>query len=191
MKRLSETEELTDQELLSRYLNGDVGGFEAILERYEKPLLRFAARYRPGAKGDTGWAEDIVQEVFLRLVKEGSKLNSVKNVSAWLYRVARNLAIDEARKEIRMERRHRLAAEVEVVAPPPSQAETGEVSGIVTEKLLRLPPNQRDVLILKVQEGKTYREISEITGLSTSNIGYLVHHGLKALASELRTAGIV
>jgi len=193
---------LTDRELLSRYLNGDVGAFEAILDRYEKPLLRFTTRYRPhhspggiegGERGhcDAGWAEDIVQEVFLRFLKEGRSLDSVENISAWLYRVARNLAIDEARKEIRMERRHRLRAEVEVQAPPPSQAELGEVSSVVSEKLMGLPPNQRDVLILKIQQGKSYREISEITGLTPSNIGYLIHHGLKTLASELRTAGIV
>jgi RNA polymerase sigma-70 factor (ECF subfamily) len=189
LERLRKAPDLTDRELLSRYLNGEVGAFEAILDRYERPLLRFAARYR--AKGDDGWTEDIVQEVFLRFLKEGRKLGSVENISAWLYRVARNLAIDEARKEIRMERRHRLRAEAEVQAPPPSQEETSEVSGIVSEKLMGLPPNQRDVLILKIQEGRSYREISEITGLTTSNIGYLIHHGLKALASELRTAGIV
>jgi RNA polymerase sigma-70 factor (ECF subfamily) len=90
-----------------------------------------------------------------------------------------------------MERRHRFAAAAESAAPPPSEEERREVAEVVTRKLLGLPPNQRDVLILKIQEGKTYREISEITGLSTSNVGYLIHHGLRALAGELRTAGLV
>ena len=89
-----------------------------------------------------------------------------------------------------MERRYRLVAETQMDAPPASALEQRELTEIVTEKLFGLPANQRDVLILKIQEGKSYREISEITGLSTSNVGYLIHHGLKALASQLKTAGL-
>lgn len=184
---------LTDRELLQRYLEGDVSAFAEIIDRHEKPLVRFAARYRRGTSldGARQWAEDVVQEAFLRLLRESRSLGEVENLSAWLYRVARNLAIDTNRKEIRMERRHRLAAATEVQQPAPCPEETREVGEIVTRKLLGLPPNQRDVLILKIQEGKTYREISEITGLSASNVGYLIHHGLKTLAGELRTAGLV
>jgi RNA polymerase sigma-70 factor (ECF subfamily) len=184
---------VTDRELLKRYVNGDVAAFRELLERHEKPLLRFASRYARGSTldGAREWAEDIVQEAFLRLLREARALEAVDNISAWLYRVARNLAIDALRKEMRMERRHRLAAAVEVMTPPPSQEENREVTALVTRKLLDLPPNQRDVLILKIQEGKTYREISEITGLTSSNIGYLIHHGLRALAGELRSAGVV
>ena len=174
---------------MERYLKGDVTAFEQILGRYEKPLLRFVTRYR-GGHGLDG-TEDVVQEVFLRFLKDARNLERVENISAWLYRVARNLAIDKAKKETRMDKRHRLTAAPEVQAPATPEAEKEEVAGIVTEKLLRLPPNQRDVLILKVQEGKSYREISEITGLTSSNVGYLIHQGLKALASDLRTAGVV
>jgi RNA polymerase sigma factor (sigma-70 family) len=184
---------LTDRELLTRHLQGDASAFREILDRHEKPLLRFAARYRRGGNldGAREWAQDIVQEAFLRLLREARSLDSVENVSAWLYRVARNLAIDEKRKEVRMERRHRFAAAAESAAPPPSEEERREVAEVVTRKLLGLPANQRDVLILKIQEGKTYREISEITGLTPSNVGYLIHHGLRSLAGELRTAGLV
>jgi RNA polymerase sigma-70 factor (ECF subfamily) len=184
---------LTDRELLERYLAGDVSAFAELIDRHEKPLVRFAARYRHGTSFDGGreWAEDIVQETFLRLLRESRSLDGVQNLSAWLDRVARNLAIDTNRKEMRMERRHRLAAAAELQPAAPCSEEAREVGEIVARKLLGLPPNQRDVLILKIQEGKSYREISEITGLSASNVGYLIHHGLKKLAGELRTAGIV
>jgi RNA polymerase sigma factor (sigma-70 family) len=184
---------VTDRELLERYLEGHVEAFEEILGRYERPLLRFVARYLTGfgRDGAAERAEDAVQEVFLRFVREARNLRSVENLSAWLYRVARNIAIDERRKETRMERRHQMKAEPEAAAPPILEEERREVAGIVTAKLHGLPPNQRDVLILKIQEGKSYLEISEITGLTPSNIGYLIHHGLKNLARDLRTAGIV
>jgi RNA polymerase sigma-70 factor (ECF subfamily) len=178
-----------DRELLARYLGGDVTAFEAIVGRYEKPLLRFVGRY--GLDRARNGAQDIVQEVFLRLLEEGRELGKIENLASWLYRVARNLAVDEVRKETRMERRHELAAAPEVQALPVPTVERQETGAIVAEKLLGLPPNQRDVLILKVQEGKSYREIAEITGLSTANVGYLIHHGLKSLAKALRSAGVL
>ena len=90
-----------------------------------------------------------------------------------------------------MERREHLAAVPELQVPTSSPVETGEVADLVATKLLGLPPRQRDVLILKIQEEKSYRQISEITGLSMSNVGYLIHQGLKSLATELRAAGVV
>lgn len=193
MQTPSEGNDLTDHELLESYLEGNISAFEALLSRHERPLLRFVERYRYGLGigGARDWAQDTVQEVFLRLVREASSLRAVECLSAWLYRVARNLAIDEARKEIRMERRHQMAAGTELAPPPVMAEERRELSEIVSRKLEGLPPNQRDVLVLKIQEGKSYKEISEITGLSTSNVGYLIHHGLKALAGQLRAAGVV
>ena len=170
---------------MERYRHGDVAAFEEILERYERPLLRYASRY------DAAGAQDLVQEVFLRLVRDAPRLEPIENLSAWLYRVARNLAIDESRKEKRMARRHELAAVPEAQGASSSPFEVEEMADVVATKLMALPPRQRDVLVLKIQESKTYRQISEITGLSTSNVGYLIHQGLKSLARELRVAGVI
>ncbi|MBN1444345.1 MAG: sigma-70 family RNA polymerase sigma factor [Planctomycetes bacterium] len=174
-----------DRKLLERYRRGDVEAFDAIVRRYEGPLLRYGRRY------DSSSAQDLVQEVFLRLVREAPHLGEIENLSAWLYRVARNLLIDASRKEKRMQQREETVAAREDQAPAPSAVERQEMADLVTEKLLGLPPRQRDVLILKVQEEKSYREISEITGLTTSNVGYLIHQGLKTLAANLRAAGVV
>ena len=179
----------TDEDLLERHLRGEPAAFEEILRRYETPLLRFVRRYRLDSARNG--AQDIVQEVFLRFLRERERLGSVRNLGSWLYCVARNLAVDEVRKEARMERREELVAAPERQEPPPPAVERREVWGIVQEKLLGLPENQRDVLILKVQEGKSYREIADVTGLSTSNVGYLIHQGLKRLARELRIAGVL
>jgi RNA polymerase sigma-70 factor (ECF subfamily) len=174
-----------DRDLLARYRAGDVEAFETILSRYESPLLRFVSRYAPHA------AQDLVQEVFLRLVRESESVRDVDNLSAWLYRVARNLAIDESRKEERRMKRHQLVALPERQAPASPAAERRETAELVSAKLMALPEKQRDVLILKIQEEKSYREISEVTGLTTSYVGYLIHQGLKTLARELRAAGVV
>ena len=66
-----------------------------------------------------------------------------------------------------------------------------EVAQVVSEKIQGLPSKQRAVLTLKLQEQKSYKEISAITGLTVSNVGYLIHQALKGLAGELRRAGVV
>ena len=85
----------------------------------------------------------------------------------------------------------RAAATHEAEMHPVDPVENGEAHGIVRRELENLPPNQRDVLILKVQQRRSYREISAITGLSEGNVGYLVHHGLKQLALRLKAAGVI
>jgi RNA polymerase sigma-70 factor (ECF subfamily) len=183
----AETDSEPDAALIDRFLGGEIAAFERLIERYEGPLLRFVARY--STHGDSDGAQDIVQEVFVRLLREREGLRELRSLSAWLYRVARNIAIDEARKDERRMERERAVAVPERQSSRANTLETREAAGIVAEKLRGLPEKQRDVLILKIQEEKSYREISEITGLTTSYVGYLIHEGLKTLARELRTAG--
>ena len=78
-------------------------------------------------------------------------------------------------------------------APPPPSAQivAGETRRRLDALLDRLTENQRNVLILKMQEGKTYREISEITGLTVSNVGYLVHHGLKRMGEFVQKEELI
>ena len=90
-----------------------------------------------------------------------------------------------------MEAKQHLVATSETHSPPAAGVEAREVAEVVTEKIHGLPPKQREVLALKLQEEKSYKEISAITGLTVSNVGYLIHHGLKGLAGELRRAGVV
>lgn len=82
------------------------------------------------------------------------------------------------------------AAGPEPLAPPADHAfERREAWAVVQKELAQLTPNERAVVFLKVKEGKSYKEISAITGLSTSNVGYLIHQGLKKLASRLKASG--
>jgi RNA polymerase sigma-70 factor (ECF subfamily) len=73
------------------------------------------------------------------------------------------------------------------VAPPASEEMVAAETRQTLDRMLeRLTDNQRTVLVLKMQEGKSYREISEITGLSVSNVGFLIHRGLKRMGEFLR-----
>ena len=68
---------------------------------------------------------------------------------------------------------------------PPQAAETRETRGEVLRRLAELPPNQQEVLRLKFQHEMSYKQIAEVTGLSTGNVGFLIHTGIKALRKML------
>lgn len=152
------------------------------LHRYECPLLRYALRLT----GDLDRARDIVQDTFLTLC-ETDRASVNGHLAPWLYTVCRNKAADIGRKERRMNPLN----EVELASRPsgdPSPAavlERAETSGTVAQMMEGLPPNQQEVIRLKFQEGLSYREISEVTGHSVTNVGYLLHTGLSALRRQM------
>lgn len=157
---------------------------EALLAQFQAPLLRYAARLIR----DEDEAQDVVQEVFVKYHNSPPAGREGKQLSVWLYRVAHNLCIDRIRKESRM-RAQAVQMPLPDHAPPASAALMAEDTRRELDRLLgRLNDNQRTVVILKIQEGKSYKEISEITGLTVSNVGFLIHTAMKKLNGFVREA---
>ena len=154
----------------------------AAVARFEAPLTLYAARLL----GDAETARDVVQETFLRLcVQERVQIES--RLAEWLFTVCRNRALDLLRKESRMTR---LSDEQVQRRPSPDPgpteiAERRESAARVLDLLETLPSSQREVIRLKFQNGFSYQEISRISGHSVSNVGYLIHVGLKSLRHQL------
>ncbi|MEW6745161.1 MAG: sigma-70 family RNA polymerase sigma factor [Planctomycetota bacterium] len=179
---------MTESKLLELYLkNGDASAFESLVQLHEGSLLRFARRLT----GDASLAQDVVQETFVRLVTQAADLREHATLTTWLYRVCRNLCLDVMKKESRMRRRESQAALPEGYHAERAAIEALEERALVGRKLQELPPNQREVIFLKIVKGMSYRQISEITGHSTGHVGYLIHHGLKHLAYVLKAAGVI
>jgi RNA polymerase sigma factor (sigma-70 family) len=154
----------------------------AAVSKYEQPLTSYALRMT----GDIERARDAVQETFLRLCREDrSKIEA--HLAEWLYSVCRSRALDSQRKEKRMSAYSATQAGApEATAPAPHESvEQKESTGIMLETLANLPPNQQEVIRLKFQHGMSYREISRITSLSVTNVGFLIHTGLKTLRQRL------
>jgi len=152
------------------------------LSQYEGRLVRYATRIT----GDAERARDVVQEAFLSLCRQ-DRQSLDGRLAPWLYRVCRNRALDVRRKEQRMTS---LTAEqqVEPASREPDQADRAEQDDTfrhVTQLIGALPASQQEVVRLKFQEGLSYREIGEITQLSTSNVGYLLHTALCKLREQL------
>ena len=148
------------------------------LNEYEGPLIRYAHRFT----GDSDLAHDVVQDAFLRLCRaDRSKIG--EHLGAWLYTVCRNRALDVLRKEKRMDSWSETAAITRPGADPPPEAALAmneDYHGVLSA-LADLPPKQQEVVQLRFQGGLSYREISEVTGLSVSNVGYLLHMAIKGV----------
>lgn len=157
---------------------------QALLERHEGPLLRYAERITT----DPERARDVVQDTFLRLCEQ-PRAKVEGHEAQWLFRVCRNRALDVRRKEGRMhtDDGQALATKTSNSPQPVAVAEGKEVTSQLMGLVGRLPENQREVVLLKFQNGYSYKQIAEITTHSVSNVGYLLHTALKTLRTKMQT----
>jgi len=145
------------------------------LNAHEAKLLRYAT----WLMGDLESAREIVQETFLRLCKQKRTEEIASYLPQWLFTVCRNLAFDTRKKEARMTPLGDAHIGVD------SRLHEKQTAGEIFRLLDRLPKNQREVVYLKFQCDLSYKEISEITKLSVTNVGFLMHTALKGLRKEL------
>jgi RNA polymerase sigma factor (sigma-70 family) len=154
----------------------------SVLVQYESPLTRYAARIT----GNIEQAREVVQDTFLRLCsQEPSRVRG--HLAQWLFTVCRNRALDVRRKENRMSSNVEIQLEAQP-APDPAPVtvlERKEQLNQILHLLQTLPSNQQEVIRLKFQNGLSYREISSVTDLSVSNVGFLIHKGLKTIRQKL------
>lgn len=151
---------------------------DAIVSAHESALLRYAT----GIVNDPHAAQDVVQNAFIklfRLWKPG--LHPSDDLRAWLYRVTHNEAVDHLRRERRLSLLHFRHAEEDPPADPPVNDRSEQLEAVLAGAR-RLDPAERQVLLLRLQEGLSYREISRITGRSEGNVGCLLHHAVKKLS---------
>ena len=151
--------------------NGQVSQSEWVREallKYEGPLVRYAQRIT----GELELARDVVQETFLKLCRQ-ERAEVDGHLSQWLFTVCRNRALDVQRKERRMTTTSTLDDRTSAAGAetPGDAAEQKDSMARVLQQLDRL----------QFQNELSYREISEITGLTVSNVGFLLHVGLKRL----------
>ncbi len=165
--------------------------FEAVVCEYEAALLRYAYR----VVRNEATAQDIVQDTFIRLfTRWKDELTPSPRLSSWLYRVAHNRAIDRMRKETRKRVLHHQHAEERDGFSLPDRGKhfrISEAAEKAADALHALNPREQQLVILKVYEEKSYKEIGAITGLKTGNVGYILHHAMKKLAAELKKADAI
>lgn len=161
---------------------------EALFEALESPLLNYAWRLA----GDPAAAEDIVQDAFMKLHEQ---FDQVREPRRWLYRTVHNLALNHRRKEGRILPLEPLTQQEgnnsDGPMLPDEEIARWEGIGLVRLSLELLDERSRELVRLKFNENLSYRDIAARTGLTTGNVGYLLHHAIKRVADELARNGML
>ncbi len=149
--------------------------FEDCYQAHRRRVYQWALRY---GGGKASWAEDLTQDVFLRLLEHFPRLDGHHDLGGWLYRVTANLALTRLRTErswVGRLRRLLGAEEADAVEGPPDLALVREEeAGEVLATLQSLPGQERVVLCMKVLEGKTQKEIAQVLSLSEGYVSKLL-----------------
>jgi RNA polymerase sigma factor (sigma-70 family) len=158
---------------------------ESVMEQYQSALLRYATR----VLNNEDAAQDVVQETFIRL---NSNLNKIAargmHLKGWLFRTTHNVAVDYIRKESRRRVLHQKQANQTETSWSDNKDERKE---LVLQYLNVLKPREREVLVLRLQEGMSYKEIASVIRRSEGYVGTLIHTATKKLTQSLRQAGVV
>jgi len=170
--------ELDDGRLVREHLAGDPQAFGTLVDRYQTRLLNFINR----TIGDRERAEDLVQEVFIRVFRHLHRFDQTKKFSTWIYTIASNLAKNELRNRSRnplvlfqtikkhWEADHRPLQFEDATARPDDLYRKRYLKEAVDQCVGQLPTHHRAVFVLRELEGKSYAEIAEITGCNLGTV---------------------
>ncbi len=170
--------ELDDGQIVMRHLAGEPQAFGTLVDRYQTRLLNFVNR----TIGDRERAEDLVQEVFIRVFRHLHRFDQTKKFSTWIYTIASNLAKNELRNRSRnplvlfqtikknWEADHRPLQFEDTTARPDDLYRKRFLKDAVDHCVQRLPEHHREVFVLRELEGKSYQEIAEITGCNLGTV---------------------
>jgi len=164
----------SDGQLLEEWGRGDVEAFDALFLRHYPGVYRLAFRLT----GSPQAADDVAQEVFLRLYRHPLPPGESHNLPAWLYRVTASLAYNLLRAEARRDRRQ-AAVQVQTEPDPAERAQRQEERRLVRQALATLPSRQGQLLILR-HAGFSYRELAEILQVAPTSVGTLLARAERA-----------
>lgn len=167
-----------DSELIARYLAGDEGAAADLVRRHAEPLARFLAVQ--GAPDDD--LDDLVQDALFRAFRHLGRFRGGASFRTWLLTIGSNLLKDRRRQ---WKRRQVLALVPDEVADPASDpagdAEAGQAADRLAEGLTKLARLQREVFLLRAQQGLDYREIAAALAISEGAARVHYHHAVKRL----------
>jgi RNA polymerase sigma-70 factor (ECF subfamily) len=182
--------EESDERLMLRFQAGDARAFEVLVRRHRTPVFSFLLRLT----GDRGRAEDLCQETFLKVVRAAADWEPRARFPTWLFAIARNQAVDEARRQA-FRRAERLddapaAAAVSDDPPPDRSAEGALLRPKLEAALAALPEEQREVFLLREHAGLRFHEIATVTGVPENTVKSRMRYALEGLRERLAALGI-
>jgi len=175
------TDSIQDEALMAAYQNGNVRAFELLFERHRRPLFTFLVH----RLGDRALAEDLFQDIFLRIAKKRETFEVGRRFRPWLFTIAHNVIIDHhRRKSVRSAINAEDRMDQESVDPqrgPLEHAVQEEVACGISEALRRLPDEQREVFLMRELAGLDFAAIAEALGCGTSTAKSRMRYALENL----------
>ncbi len=182
----------SDSELMLRVKKGEISAFNQILEKYQRPIINFVYRFL----GSKEKAEEITQEVFLRIYLARGRYRPRAKFSTYIYRIARNLSLNALRKK-----RPQIVSLDEPISgengemkrelpdsrqiSPAEALKKKEIQLLVKKALDSLPQPQKTAIILNRYNDLSYEEIGRIMNLSLPAVKSLLHRGKENLKEKL------
>jgi RNA polymerase sigma-70 factor (ECF subfamily) len=185
----------SDEVLMLRYKDGDLNAFEILIEKHQQPLFGFIYKFC----NDYHQSQDLVQEVFLRLIKQAKKYEPRAKFTTYLYTLAHNICIDHLRKQKRRrnvslsdpidaEEGLRLEDTMKDSGPNPER----EFQQKTFEKALQnavddLPEEQREVFLLREQMNMPFEDIARVVGCLPSTAKSRMRYALQSIREKLES----
>ena len=177
----------SDDEVISSVREGKVQNFEIIIERYKTKIINFVFRMIL----DYDEAQNITQEVFLKIYKNIKKYREKNNFQSFIYTIAKNMTLNYIKKKNRVvffsgfSREKGEEKYIRIEGTQTDEIEKNEKDILLTEALRTLNENQRLALILKIYLGFSYNKIREITGWTIPKIETLISRAKQNLKKKV------
>lgn len=179
-----EKQDLTDKQLIDRYLAEDDEAFEILYSRYKKAIYSYLNKLIPG---QTTLVDDLFQQAWMKVIKNLPKYRDNQTFLAWVIRIARNLSIDYFRKESRKQAMSLdgIEADVPDFALPSKGVEAGELGSAIQKAVNTLPADQKEVFVLR-QENIPFKEIAVIQETTLNTTLGRMHYAVNKLRGLLK-----
>jgi RNA polymerase sigma-70 factor (ECF subfamily) len=168
-----------DEELMLEVRSGTATSLGVIFDRYHGPLFNFYCK----STGDRAASEDLVQEVFCRILKYRHTYRPGTPFRTWMYQIARNARFDRIKKQAS---EAKLEAQTSVADPPQAVLERKQDGALLHRALMRLPDEKREVLVLSRFQELSYPEIAELLQCEVGAVKVRVFRALRELGDIFR-----
>jgi RNA polymerase sigma-70 factor (ECF subfamily) len=184
---------MADSDLITRAAGGDPAAFQALVERHRSMVYRVAYQFA----GNHHDAEDIAQEVFIKVYRSLDKFRQDAQLTSWLYRIVMNACIDHRRRQLPAgsapfgeEAEQKLLNAIEEMPGPEDCAYAGELGEVLEGEINRLPHGQRIVFVMRHHQGLKLGEIADALGLAEGTVKRQLHAAVHRLRHALTQSNV-
>src|ERR1700751_490352 len=194
VRTAGEWSSMTDAEIMLRVRDGEDAGYDILIEKYRKPIINFMFRM----VHNQAVAEELAQEVFLRVYRSRQTYRAEARFTTWLYRIATNLGVNHARDT----KYERAAQNIYLDQPDPETGTTPDVADAtpsveqdmvrdgrmlaIRQHVMALPERQRMAVLMHKYQGMDYKQIGEVLKLSESATKSLLFRAYQTLRERLK-----